>query len=180
MPTLPTQGSTDVTSIKIGTTMRSHDPTDTAQPLSATPNKAVTRRNRPGTVGRVIDTVADLVGQQPAYQWTGGSALPPGRECHMPNVNVTYDEMRNAGKQLQAGQNDIESRLSQLKSQVDQLVAGGYVTDVSSKQFQTSYEEFNQGARQTIQGLEGMNQYLHAAADAFEQTDQQLSQQLNR
>lgn len=98
----------------------------------------------------------------------------------MPNVNVTYEEMRAAGKQLQTGKADIESRLSQLKSQVDSLVAGGYVTDVSSKQFQASYEEFNQGARQTIEGLEGMNQYLQTAADTFQQTDQQLSQQLGR
>ena len=67
----------------------------------------------------------------------------------MPNVNVTYEEMRNAGKQLQAGQQDIETRLSQLKSQVDQLVAGGYVTDVSSRQFQSSYEEFNTGSTST-------------------------------
>lgn len=98
----------------------------------------------------------------------------------MPNVNVTYAEMRDAGKQLQAGKNDIESRLDQLKRQVDQLVQGGYVTDASSKQFQDSYEDFHQGARQTINGLEGMNSYLHSAADAFEQTDQQLSQQLHR
>ncbi len=98
----------------------------------------------------------------------------------MPNVNVTYEEMRNAGRQLQAGKNDIETRLSQLKGQVDQLVAGGYVTDVSSKQFQTSYDEFNKGARQTIEGLEGMSSYLNGAADAFQQTDQQLSQQLHR
>ncbi|MGH3693490.1 MAG: WXG100 family type VII secretion target [Pseudonocardiaceae bacterium] len=98
----------------------------------------------------------------------------------MPNVNVTYEEMRAAGKQLQAGKNDIESRLDQLKRQVDQLVQGGYVTDASSKQFQASYEEFHQGARQMIDGLEGMNSYLHSAADAFQQTDQQLSQQLHR
>lgn len=98
----------------------------------------------------------------------------------MANVAVTYEEMRNAGKQLQAGKNDIETRLGQLKSQVDQLVAGGYVTDASSKQFQSSYEEFDKGARQTIDGLEGMNSYLNSAADAFQQTDQQLSQQLNR
>jgi WXG100 family type VII secretion target len=98
----------------------------------------------------------------------------------MPNVNVTYEEMRAAGKQLQAGRADIESRLSQLKSQVDALVSGGYVTDVSSKQFQASYEEFNQGARQMIQGLDGMGQYLNTAADTFQQTDQQLSQQLGR
>lgn len=98
----------------------------------------------------------------------------------MANVAVTYEEMRSAGRQLQAGKNDIETRLSQLKSQVEQLVAGGYVTDASSKQFQTSYEEFDKGARQMIEGLEGMNSYLNSAADAFEQTDQQLSQQLNR
>lgn len=98
----------------------------------------------------------------------------------MANVNVTYEEMRAAGRQLQAGQADIETRLSQLKAQIDQLVAGGYVTDVSSREFQTSYEEFNRGAQQTMQGLEGMNQYLLAAADAFERTDQELSQQLRR
>ncbi len=51
---------------------------------------------------------------------------------------------------------------------------------MSSKQFQTSYEEFNKGARQTIQGLEGMTRYLQTAADTFQQTDEQLSQQLNR
>lgn len=98
----------------------------------------------------------------------------------MANINVTYEEMRAAGKQLQAGKADVESRLTQMKSQVDQLVAGGYVTDVSSKQFQSSYEEFNTGATKTIQGLEGMSQYLNTAADTFQQTDQQLPQQLGR
>ncbi|MBV9139726.1 MAG: WXG100 family type VII secretion target [Pseudonocardiales bacterium] len=98
----------------------------------------------------------------------------------MANVNVTYEEMRQAGQQLQNGKNDIESRLDQLKRQVDQLVAGGYVTDSSSKQFQSAYEDFNTGARQMIHGLEDMNTYLHRAADAFEQTDQQLSHQLHR
>jgi WXG100 family type VII secretion target len=98
----------------------------------------------------------------------------------MANVKVTYEEMRDAGKQLQAGKNDIESRLDQLKRQVDQLVAGGYVTDVSSKQFQISYDDFNKGVREVVRGLDGMNSYLHSAADAFEHTDQQLSQQLHR
>ena len=98
----------------------------------------------------------------------------------MANVAVTYEEMRAAGKQLQAGKTDIESRLTQLKNQVQQLVENGYVSDVSSKQFQASYEEFDKGARQTIEGLEGMNSYLNSAADAFQQTDEQLSQQLNR
>ncbi len=98
----------------------------------------------------------------------------------MPNVNVTYEEMRNAGRQLQAGQQDIEGRLQQLKAQVDQLVSSGYVTDQSSRAFQSSYEQFDTGARQMIAGLEGMNQYLQTAAGQFESTDQTLAQQLNR
>jgi WXG100 family type VII secretion target len=98
----------------------------------------------------------------------------------MANVNVTYEEMRAAGAQLQNGKTDIESRLDQLQSQVRHLVEGGYVTDVSSKQFQQSYDDFHTGARKVIDGLDGMNTYLHKAADAFEQTDQQLSQQLHR
>ncbi|MGB6165064.1 MAG: WXG100 family type VII secretion target [Pseudonocardiaceae bacterium] len=97
----------------------------------------------------------------------------------MANVNVTYEEMRAAGKQLQTGKNDIETRLGQLKNQVQQLVAGGYVTDSSSKQFEASYDEFTKGALKMIDGLEGMNSYLHSAADAFQQADQQLSQQLH-
>jgi WXG100 family type VII secretion target len=97
----------------------------------------------------------------------------------MANVNVTYEEMQDAGKQLQTGKNDIESRLDQLKRQVDQLVAGGYVTDASSKQFQTSYDDFNTGALKMIHGLEDMNSYLRSAAEAFRNTDQELSRQLH-
>lgn len=96
----------------------------------------------------------------------------------MPNVNVTYEEMRNAGQQLVAGQQDIESRLTQLKNQIESLVSGGYVTDQSSQAFQSSYEQFDKGARQCMDGLHGMSQYLHKAADTFQQTDQSLASQI--
>ena len=81
----------------------------------------------------------------------------------MPNVNVTYAEMQAAARQLQAGEQTISGDLARLKRLVDQLVAGGYVTDSSSKHFQVSYEQFNTGATKMIQGLNGMSQYLDAA-----------------
>lgn len=96
----------------------------------------------------------------------------------MSNVNVTYQEMRDAANKLRNGQSEIEDKLAQLKSLVQSLVNGGYVTDRSSKQFDQSYEEFNNGAKQTIQGLDGMGQFLTSAADAFEQADEQLAQGL--
>lgn len=96
----------------------------------------------------------------------------------MPNVNVTYAEMQSAASQLRAGQQQIEGDLARLKSLVDNLVASGYVTDASSKQFDASYTEFNSGATKMMQGLTGMGQYLDAAARAFQETDAQLAASL--
>jgi WXG100 family type VII secretion target len=98
----------------------------------------------------------------------------------VPNVNVTYGDMQSAAKQLQAGESQIESDLSRLKKLVDNLVAGGYITDSSSKQFEASYTEFNTGATKMIQGLNGMGQYLDAAAKAFQDTDTQLANALKK
>lgn len=94
------------------------------------------------------------------------------------NLNVTYGDMQSAASQLRAGQQQMESDLARLKSLVDNLVASGYVTDASSKQFDVSYTEFNSGATKMMQGLAGMGQYLDAAARAFQETDTQLAASL--
>jgi WXG100 family type VII secretion target len=96
----------------------------------------------------------------------------------MPNMNVTYQDMHDAASRLSQGEDEIKSKLTQLKSLVDQLVSGGYVTDRSSVAFNNSYQEFNSGATQTISGLSGMASYLNKAAQSLQQTDQDLANQL--
>lgn len=96
----------------------------------------------------------------------------------MANVNVTYEQMDSAAGKLESGQTEIEGQLSALKAQVDQLVNDGYVTDSSSKAFSQSYEEFNTGAKQVIEGLTGMAKYLRTAAQTFEEADSQLANAL--
>jgi WXG100 family type VII secretion target len=96
----------------------------------------------------------------------------------VPNVNVTYEEMQQAARQLQAAQQRIEEDLRGAKRLVENLVAGGYVTDRSSKQFQVAYTEFDTGATKTIAGLTQMGQYLDTAARAFGDTDAQLASSL--
>jgi len=98
----------------------------------------------------------------------------------VPNVNVTYAEMQSAARQLQAGEQTISGDLAKLKRLVDNLVAGGYVTDTSSRQFEASYTQFNTGATKMIQGLTGMGQYLDAAVKAFGETDAQLAASLKQ
>ena len=98
----------------------------------------------------------------------------------MANVNVTYGDMQSAAGQLKAGEQQINSDLARLKKLIDNLVAAGYVTDSSSKQFQASYEQFNSGATKMIAGLTGMAQYLNSAAKAFQETDTQLASALKQ
>jgi WXG100 family type VII secretion target len=98
----------------------------------------------------------------------------------MSNVNVTYGEMQSAAGQLHAGEEQINSDLARLKKLIDNLVASGYVTDSSSKQFQASYEQFTAGATKMIAGLNGMGQYLNSAAKAFQETDSQLASALKQ
>lgn len=98
----------------------------------------------------------------------------------MSNVNVTYQDMRDAAKRLRDGQAEIEQKLGDLKKLVTSLVNGGYVTDRSSKQFDQSYDEFNEGAKKTIEGLDGMGTFLESAADAFEKADEELARGLGK
>ena len=65
-----------------------------------------------------------------------------------------------------------------MKPLVDNLVASGYVTDSSSRQFEAANAEFNTGAAKVIQGLTGMGQYLDTAARTFQETDSQLAASL--
>ncbi len=98
----------------------------------------------------------------------------------MSNLNVTYEEMHAASAKLKAGRAEIEGQLSKLKSMIDGLVSGGYVTDKSSKAFSASYEEFNTGVNKTIEGLDGMGEYLSQAAKALQDTDEQLASALSK
>lgn len=98
----------------------------------------------------------------------------------MPNVNVTYEEMRQAGTRLNAGRDEITQKLGDLQNLVNSLVNGGYVPDSSSKQFEQSFQRFTQGARQVIDGLQDMSAYLTKAADTFEGADQSLAQALGK
>ena len=96
------------------------------------------------------------------------------------NVNVTYAEMQHAATRLTSGEHQIKGDLTTLQTMINQLVQGGYVTDTSSKQFEQSYTEFTQGANKMMEGLDGMAQYLNAAAKAFHETDTQLAAALKK
>ena len=92
----------------------------------------------------------------------------------MANMNVTYSEMTDAAGRLITGKDDLVSKLSELQTLVNNLVGSGFVTDSASGAFQTSYDNFTQGTTQAVTGLDGMSQFLTAAADTLSNVDTEL------
>ena len=93
----------------------------------------------------------------------------------MANVHVDYQELQRSSSQLKSGQQDVESQLARLKSMIDNLVSSGFVTDQASGKFQQSYEQWNSGAKNVIQGLQGMSSCLEKAIAQHQQLDSELS-----
>ena len=97
----------------------------------------------------------------------------------MANLNVTYDEMRQAAGRLRQGKDDIHNTLGELKALVDNLVSSGYSTDLSSPAFHDTYDSFTTGTKQAVDALDGLAQYLEVAAQTLEETDSSLANAIN-
>src|SRR5215471_4194037 len=111
---------------------------------------------RPGPVRR-NDHGPDgcLTGRVP-----GSGATEPEGNLIMANLNVTYADMEQAASQLKAGHQAMHAELQRLYKICEHLTSSTYVTDRSSGAFMTSYTQFNTGATQMMQGLEGMAKFL--------------------
>lgn len=93
----------------------------------------------------------------------------------MANLSVSYEELSSAAGRLTAGQDEITTRLAELKSFIDSLISSGFVTDQASVAFGESYQQFTTGATQTVSALTNLGQYLNTAAQTLSETDSQLA-----
>lgn len=93
----------------------------------------------------------------------------------MANINVSYDEMRTAATRLTGGQEDINTKLTDLKGFIEGLVSSGFVTDSASVKFNETYTNFNTSATQTIASLTELSTYLTSAANSLQDADTQLA-----
>ena len=92
-----------------------------------------------------------------------------------PNINVTYEEMRDAATKLTSGKDKITSELDWLRNYIGELVRSGFVTDQASVRFNEVYGEFTTNATGMISALDGIASYLTQAAQAMQDTDAQLA-----
>jgi WXG100 family type VII secretion target len=98
----------------------------------------------------------------------------------MANLNVTYAEMSDSATRMRNDKNDIDSRLAECKSIVDQLTASGFVTDQASGKFDEVHTEFVNSANTVMETLEQLSTWLDKAVDALQDMDTQLAVSLNQ
>lgn len=91
------------------------------------------------------------------------------------DLDVTYQDMRDAAKHVVKEKERLHEKLDALRKYIANLVESGYVTKSSSKAFDENFGEFVRGAKDTLDGLEGMGDYLTTAAEKFEQIDDELA-----
>ena len=113
-----------------------------------------------------------------AAVWTGGVRFRMGRVSPMANVTVTYDDIQRVKSSLESGRQSLVDTLDQLNKTVSELVTSGFVTDKASGAFETSYQQFTKGATDTVNGLNGMQQFLQKTQDALTELDSQLASAL--
>ncbi|MEU6120648.1 WXG100 family type VII secretion target [Streptomyces sp. NPDC047123] len=90
------------------------------------------------------------------------------------DLDVTYQDMRDAAKHVVKEKDKLKEKLDGLRKYIANLVESGFVTKSASKAFDENFEEFVKGAKDTLDGLDGMGDYLTNAADKFEQIDDEL------
>jgi WXG100 family type VII secretion target len=96
----------------------------------------------------------------------------------MANVHVDYEQVQRSAAQLQSGQEEMLTQLTRLKSVIDSLIGSGFATDQASGKFQQSYNQWNSGAKNVMEGLAGMSGFLKQAIAQHQQLDSTLSQQV--
>ncbi len=96
----------------------------------------------------------------------------------MPNINVSYDAMQTEAGKLRTGQQAITDELNRLRSNINSLVTNGFVTDSASGAFQQMYDNFNNGATQTINALDQIAGTLESMARTLQETDQSMARSI--
>ncbi|MGP3972155.1 WXG100 family type VII secretion target [Streptomyces sp. 6N223] len=94
-------------------------------------------------------------------------------------MNLTYDQMHDAGDHLISEHERLRGELDDIKTYVDDLLEDGFTTQQASGAFGDSYTEFTEGVKQMLEGMEGMGNFLHSAADGLEDQDAEYASQVS-
>ena len=95
----------------------------------------------------------------------------------MSEIKVTSEELLSTSNSLATGAQNVSDELSRLRGLVEALIGADWVGSASTS-FNELWQQWANGANQVQQALEGISQMLTAAANTYQQTEDQLASQL--
>lgn len=98
----------------------------------------------------------------------------------MATYHVVSEDMQESASWLKQNMQTLLDGMTQAKSKIDALIQGGYNTPQAQAKFGPYFEEYKSSVDQTLQGMEGISQYLEQVGTAFEDTDNQTANSLAR
>lgn len=93
-------------------------------------------------------------------------------------VHVQHAALETQAKRLGQAKNELEAKLSEIKSQIQELISSGFVTQDASKSFGEAQLRWDTAARNCVSELDEMARYLGKASAAFREVDQQFTVKL--
>ncbi|HET9654815.1 MAG TPA: WXG100 family type VII secretion target [Kineosporiaceae bacterium] len=96
----------------------------------------------------------------------------------MVDINVGYGEVQAASNRMKSAHQSMIDQVQQLKSMIENLVGSGFKTQLASGKFHSSYQQWDTGAKNVLDGLAGMSTFLDQVVAKHQELDSQLGSQI--
>lgn len=98
-----------------------------------------------------------------------------GEGTTLMSFKAQYEEMMETAKRMRGNKQEIDSRLSDTKGCVANLVASGFVTQEASVKFDEVNNDFNKNATELMENLNQLSLWLDNAIEALRRMDTELA-----
>lgn len=92
-------------------------------------------------------------------------------------ILLRADEARDAAQDVKTASSDAIQAFETLKGRLGGL-ADSFKGQTATA-FDNQYNEWHEGAKQMLEGLDGLGDFLNQAANTIEETDSSIASQLN-
>jgi len=90
------------------------------------------------------------------------------------NLSVTFQDLQSGSNMLNQGSADIQEKLQYMRNQLEPINATWQ--GQAKAQFDGLWMEWESGARQLRESLEGISKLLQVAASSYQDAEQQIGQ----
>lgn len=125
--------------------------------------------------GRTLPSVAAGPAATVVSHWMselGGGAARPEEGVTMARIGVQSEDLRQQASAVKAGAAEVNDILGRLTGQIQTLASTW--EGAASAAFQTRWQEWQAGAAQVQQAMDGMGIFLDQAAQTYEETEESL------